>query len=97
MSSADEKRRRKELLQQARVRQREQSRAGMPLSRGQLAGLIDHLDEALADGCDHTLRRTRAYLAAHALDEETVVAWLAEHGGYCDCEVLANVEDRLDL
>jgi hypothetical protein len=24
----------------------------------------------------------------------TVIPWLREQGGYCDCEVLANVEER---
>jgi hypothetical protein len=29
-------------------------------------------------------------------DVETVFAWLDTHGGYCDCEVLANVEQEVD-
>ncbi|WP_290687210.1 DUF2695 domain-containing protein [Intestinibacter sp.] len=24
---------------------------------------------------------------------EESIEWLEEHGGYCDCEVLANIED----
>ncbi len=30
----------------------------------------------------------------HGLDVERIVSWLRKHGGYCDCEVLANVEDK---
>jgi hypothetical protein len=28
------------------------------------------------------------------IDVTRIVPWLREHGGYCDCEVLANVEDE---
>ena len=28
------------------------------------------------------------------LPEATVIPWLGEYGGYCDCEVLANVEQE---
>jgi hypothetical protein len=32
--------------------------------------------------------------ALRGLAVEKTVPWLREQGGYCDCEVLANVEDR---
>ena len=94
MPSPEEKQRRKELQQQ--VRQQEQAclEASMPLSKEHLAALFNHLDQALAEGCDHTLRITRAYLRAQRLAEERVVPWLVELGGGCDCEVLANVEEH---
>ncbi|ATQ78647.1 DUF2695 domain-containing protein [Massilia violaceinigra] len=67
----------------------------MPISREHLAGLFDHLDAALGrEPCQHTLRLTRLFLTSHSLPEATVVPWLGQYGGYCDCEVLANVEDR---
>lgn len=40
-----------------------------------------------------SLRLTTAFLESKKLDVQRVVPWLREHGGYCDCEVLANVED----
>lgn len=67
----------------------------MPLSKSQLSDLFDVLDERLEEsGCDHTLAVTRSFLAAHSLPAATVLPWLAEYGGYCDCEVLANVESE---
>jgi hypothetical protein len=65
----------------------------MPLGREELAALLDQLDEALTAGCDHSLRFTRQSLIAHSLSESVIVPWLGEHRSYCDCEVLANVED----
>ena len=28
------------------------------------------------------------------LDVEKIVPWLQSHGGYCDCEVMYNVQDK---
>jgi hypothetical protein len=47
------------------------------------------------DGCDHTLRATTGWLAQRA-ETSAVVAWLAENGGYCDCEVVANAADHFE-
>ena len=68
----------------------------MPLSHDDLRALFDGLDAALEDGCDHTLRHTRELLRERGLDEERVLPWLAEYGGHCDCEVLANVGGEWD-
>ncbi|MFL5540425.1 MAG: DUF2695 domain-containing protein [Longimicrobiaceae bacterium] len=76
--------------------QRAAREAGRRLSDRDLRELFDHLDQALEGGCDHTLAHTRHYLQSRGLDEETVLPWLAEYGGHCDCEVLANVGSEWD-
>jgi len=48
----------------------------------------------LVNGCDHTPKITTAYLAQAKLDANEILPWLEEQGGYCDCEILANVEER---
>jgi hypothetical protein len=93
MTSQAERERRKALARELKQRERQAAEARMPLSRDELAALFDHLDEALTAGCDHSLRFTRQFLAVRSLSEEAIVPWLGEHGGFCDCEVLANVED----
>jgi hypothetical protein len=40
------------------------------------------------------MRFTTDFLRKRGLDVARVVSWLRDHGGYCDCEVLANVEDE---
>jgi hypothetical protein len=40
--------------------------------------------------CDGALTRTRAFLSSRIPDPEAALAWLTEHGGYCDCEVIMN-------
>ena len=93
MTSQAERDRRKALVRDIAERKKQEAESRMPLSKGDLAALFDHLDQALAEGCDHSLRLTRAFLASRSLSEDAVIPWLGEHGGLCDCEVLANVED----
>ncbi len=60
-----------------------------------LAGLFKHLGERLEqDGCDNTMRIATDFLqySDECDDCEEALEWLAERGGFCDCEVLLNVE-----
>ena len=41
-------------------------------------------------------RLTEAFLTNHGCDTEAVLTWLEDHGGSCDCEVLANIEEQFD-
>ncbi len=64
----------------------------MPMSPEQLKALLDHLDSHL-QSCDHTIKLTANWLQTEQLEKDRVLAWLAEHGGYCDCEVICNLDD----
>lgn len=60
-----------------------------------LEDLFDYLDENLpTKGCNDDLSMTISFLKEHgAKNIDNVIAWLQSKGGYCDCEVLANVEE----
>jgi len=60
-----------------------------------LNSLLDHLDANLKS-CDHTTKLTEIFLHVEMLDKDTVLPWLTDQGGYCDCEVLYNLEDLAD-
>nr|CAS02403.1 putative integron gene cassette protein [uncultured bacterium] len=94
MPSKSETDRRKALRRAAKQGTRKAEEARMPISLSDLKRLFDHLEAALAGACDHTLRLTRQFLASRQLPEATIAPWLGEYGGFCDCEVLANVEER---
>ncbi len=97
MPSRDEKARRRAIVQQMADRARAAQEAVRPIAKSRLKDLFDYLDRVLVDeGCAHNLRHTKAFLGAHGLDEGVIVPWLGEYGGYCDCEVLANVGERWD-
>lgn len=93
MPSKLETQRRKAILRDLRSKSRAAHEAKRVISPEDLVALFDHVGVALAAGCDHSLRFTRAFLESRALPVEVVVPWLGEYGGYCDCEVLANVEN----
>jgi len=64
----------------------------MPFSVDHLSSLLDYLDANLKS-CDHTTKLTEIFLHVNKLDKDLVLKWLAEHGGFCDCEVLFNLVD----
>jgi hypothetical protein len=66
----------------------------IPMSPADLQALFDHLTRDGVPECDHTLRETRAFLKARKIKASSVVEWLQQHGGYCDCEVRLNVMDE---
>jgi len=93
MSNKDRKR---ELKAAFKAGELEALEATMPLSKEDLRGLFEYLDTEGASGCDHTAKKTLSYLRSRSLDSERIVPWLQELGGYCDCEVLANVEQQFE-
>lgn len=63
------------------------------MSRSLYVALCNGLmgEMASPDDCDHTHTRTQRLLAANGVtDDAPALAWLREHGGYCDCEVILN-------
>ena len=94
MPSKEEKQRRKWLIEE------EEERRGIiepppPILESELMGLFEHVDDMWAEhGCDRTLQNTLQYIRQHNLPEEELVEWLINHGGGCDCEVLANVASQ---
>ncbi|RAK67064.1 DUF2695 domain-containing protein [Hymenobacter edaphi] len=84
--------------QQLRLQLRQQHRTALltnlPLTTEQLAELFDYLDARLSTHCcDDTLGHTRCFAAAQDLAFAPLQQFLQQHGGHCDCEVLANVAD----
>jgi hypothetical protein len=86
--------RKDELKKAWREQERQKLLASIPMPPPDLRDLFDHLGSEGAAECDHTLRVTTGFLQQRGLDVAHTIPWLREHGGYCDCEVLANVEDE---
>lgn len=83
---------RKARIQQWQETERAKLISLMPLNPKQLISLLDYLDVNLKS-CDHTTKLTEIFLMVEKLDKDRALSWLAEHGGFCDCEVLSNLED----
>ncbi|WP_047515935.1 DUF2695 domain-containing protein [Methylophilus sp. UBA6697] len=84
--------RKKVLKESFKAKEQEMLVSSMELSVSDLKALFVHLDSELKAGCDHTLSKTLDFLGDRKFEPATVIPWLKEHGGYCDCEVLVNVE-----
>jgi hypothetical protein len=89
----DEKARRKRVKDEY-LRAHQAARAvRMPLDRAQLDSLLAHVDSAVtARGCDHTPTATDDWAAREGIDLERLHVGLEEYGGFCDCEVVMNVD-----
>lgn len=58
--------------------------------------LFNYIDETLEiNGCNDTLKYTKEFLENNNLPLEESIELIEENGGYCDCEVLANIEDKI--
>ncbi len=88
-SNRDERKAQVRLWQES---QQAELAASMPLSPPQWRALLDWLDANLRS-CDHSLRLTETFLQSERLEASRLLPWLAEHGGSCDCEVLANLDE----
>ena len=75
--------------------EKDAARAKFPLRDDQLEALFDAVEAAIEDvACDHSLKATREWLEDGGLDVQAVIGWLQSNGGFCDCEVVANVREH---
>ncbi|NBB31391.1 DUF2695 domain-containing protein [Cellulophaga sp. BC115SP] len=94
----DEKQRKKELIKEFKQKQREIFEQSLPMERVLFEKLFDYLDIKLEENeCDDTNKLTREFLTKNKIENnQAVLNWLSENGGYCDCEILANIEEKFD-
>jgi len=68
------------------------------LTRDQIERLRDYVNALVQrDGCDHTRRFSRQWAEAESVDWDELLDILEEKGGYCDCEVVLNLLEDVDL
>ncbi len=97
MSGQSEKDERKEILRQLKAKEKENFDNSLPMGRAIFQELFAHLDENLGDECDHSLTMTTEFLKEKGIENiDKVVEWLNDNDGYCDCEVLMNVEEKFE-
>ena len=91
-----DKARKKEILHELAEKNLTDFRKGLPIDEKIFPRLFDFLDVELGENnCNHTTVLTRNFLDSNGIKNTTaVIGWLADNGGYCDCEILANVEGQ---
>jgi hypothetical protein len=97
MPSHEEKLKRKAAKNVLRQTEQDRIRTSLPMAPAQMKALFDFVDQRLSETeCDHSFRHTIAFLDSQQIQQENVLAWLENAGGYCDCEVLFNAEEKLE-
>lgn len=93
-----EKRKRKEARKILTQKELDDFRASLPMEEKCFVALFHFLEKALQEHpCNHTLGYTTLFLTENKVpDPEKVISWLTSHEGYCDCEVLYNIEEQFD-
>jgi hypothetical protein len=85
--------RRQAIRSQLKQKEREQFMQSLPADQRLFKQLFDYLDKKLHVGCNHTDKLTRAFLNNNnCCNVSSIIEWLNENGGFCDCEVLLNAE-----
>lgn len=94
----DEKERKKQLIKEFKHKQKEEFEQSLPMERILFEKLFDYLDNKLEENdCDDTNKLATQFLKNNKIENiQTVLSWLSENGGYCDCEILANVEEKFE-
>ncbi len=87
--------RKRQLKRQARDNERKSFLDAMPITLSQARNLLETLGMKLTH-CDHTHRLTREWCIGQSANVDAVVEWARNNGGYCDCEVLANLADPIE-
>lgn len=90
MASDEDRKRLKKLYKD---QQKAEARQYMILTAEQLNNLLEYLEEQLERiDCDHSHHLTRRWAKENGIDEEQLIASMSHFGGFCDCEVLMNLE-----
>lgn len=91
-----DKKRKRELVKQFKNDEKNEFINSLPFSTEIFKELFNYIDKVLeSNGCDDTLKYTKKFLENNNLPVKESIEWLEKNGGYCDCEVLFNIEDKI--
>ena len=98
MPDKNELERRKQIARELKLKAKQEFNDSLPVSVENFKALFDYLDKQLSENdCDHSLKFSIGFLQSLNLDNiQLIIEWLKDNGGCCDCEVLANVEEKFD-
>lgn len=88
----------KKVRQHYKDLQRQAFESSLPMARELFLDLFDYLNEqSETTGCSHDFSLTEQFLRDKQVNNvEEVLEFLRENGGYCDCEIIFNVEEKFE-
>jgi hypothetical protein len=70
-------------------------RETLPMKEDDFLPLFDFLDSELSENeCKNDFTLLESYCKQNKLDFHSLAQWFRGQGGYCDCEIIANVEEQ---
>jgi Protein of unknown function (DUF2695) len=96
MLDKSEKERGKQIIYALKNLADQKFESSLPICRNNFKKMFDHLDRHLNEkGYGDITSLTKTFLLQSNIEKtEEILEWLAEYGGYCDCEILANVKEQ---
>ena len=88
----------KKMRQHYKDLQRQAFESSLPMERELFLELFDYLNEqSETTECNHDFSLTEQFLRDKQVNNvEEVLEFLRENGGYCDCEIIFNVEEKFE-
>lgn len=97
MPSKSEKQRRRKILLELKEKEYQEFIKSIPVKKELIIELFDFLDLKLdSEKCNDDYRITKAYFKTKGIENPEIYEWFRENGGYCDCEILCNIEEKLE-
>jgi len=98
LSNMEDKERRRQIKIELRAKAKAEFESSLPMNRERFKGLFNYLNSVLQkEKCNEDHELTIWFLELIGVENvDEVVGWLIGNDGFCDCEVLANVEERFE-
>ena len=88
---------RKNLIKAYKEKQMTEFYDSLPMSEELFKKLFRYLNRQFKEqGCKENLDMTIVFLKKNDIPLSPVIKWLHDNGAGCDCEVLANIEERFE-
>ncbi|MFK7824844.1 MAG: DUF2695 domain-containing protein [Oligoflexales bacterium] len=93
----NEKKNRKETLRKLREKKKSDLIATLPFAPEDAKSFFDFLNDKLPEfGCSHSFKIVKEFCSDKKINFENIEPWLNSNGAWCDCEVIANVEQEYE-
>lgn len=87
----------KKFMKEYRRKQMQDFEDSLPMERNLFFELFDYLNTKLEEiECNHDFTLTKKFLRDRGVEIEKVIEFLEKNGGFCDCEVILNVEEKFE-
>jgi hypothetical protein len=98
LPSKSEKLSRQQILNDLKQKAAFEFAQSLPLSIDFFHELFEYLRLQIDEnGCDHTFKLADQFVLRKGVPNTGLIRkWLNDHGAYCDCEVLANIEELFE-